>query len=49
MRYLSRIETDWERWAVSEDADIVELERHPILPTTPELIKIAEAYDLPVF
>ncbi|MDQ3896904.1 MAG: hypothetical protein M3326_06590 [Actinomycetota bacterium] len=49
IRYLSRIETDWECWAVFDDVDIVELERHPILPTTPELIKTAEVYDLRVF
>lgn len=49
MRYLSRIETAWECWAVFDDADITELERHPVLRTTPELVRIAELYELTVF
>lgn len=49
LRYLSRIETGWECWAVFDDVDIEELERHPILETTPELLTVAEAYGLRVF
>lgn len=49
IRYLSRMDTDWECWAVFEDEEMTEVERHPILPTTPELLKTAEAYDLIVF
>ena len=49
LRYLSRIETGWECWAVFDDVDIEELERHPILETTPELLTVAESYGLRVF
>ncbi len=49
IRYLSRIETAWECWAVFDDEEIVELERHPILRTTPELVEVAECYGLTVF
>jgi len=49
LRYLSRIETGWECWAVFDDVDIEELERHPILETTPKLLTVAESYGLRVF
>jgi len=49
LRYLSRIETGWECWAVFDDVDIEELERHPILEITPELLTVAESYGLRVF
>ena len=49
LRYLSRVDTGWECWAVFDDVDIEELERHPILETTPELLTVAESYGLRVF
>jgi len=49
IRYLSRIDTNWECWAVYDDVTITELERHPVLRTTPELLTVADTYELTVF
>ena len=42
--YVSWIDKAWECWAVFDDVEIEELERHPILETTPELLTVAESY-----
>jgi hypothetical protein len=46
VRYLSRLNTDWECWAVFDDVPIVELNRKPILPTDEALLRIAKSYSL---
>lgn len=49
VRYLSRLNSDWECWAVFEHAQIEEVERKPILRTDAGLANIARLYDLTVF
>jgi hypothetical protein len=49
VRYLSRLNTDWECWAVFDHAEIDELERKPILRSDRDLAKVARLYDLTVF
>jgi hypothetical protein len=48
IRYLSRLDTEWECWAVFDDAGLVEVEREPITRQHPELLSIARAYKLTV-
>lgn len=49
VRYLSRLNSDWECWAVFEHAQTRELERKPILRSDRDLAKVARLYDLTVF
>jgi len=41
--------SDWECWAVFDDIAIAELERHPILRSSPGLEEVKKLYDLEVF
>lgn len=49
IRYLSRLNTDWECWAVFHDVEIREITREPIERENPALEAIARHYDLRVF
>jgi hypothetical protein len=49
IRYLSRLNTDWECWAAFHDVDIVEKEREPITRQNPALLSIAKSFELTVF
>ncbi len=46
IRYLSRLNTDWECWAVFDDVPMVELSRRPILPSDEALLSVAKGYRL---
>ena len=46
IRYLSRIDTKWELWAVFNDVPIEPVETRPILPQTDELRKVANEFGL---
>jgi hypothetical protein len=48
IRYLSRLNTDWECWAVFHDVEVVEREREPIMRQDPALLSIARAFGLTV-
>ena len=48
IRYTSRLGAGYECWAVFEDAIIHEIERRPILPTDPDLLRVAHQYTLTV-
>lgn len=48
IRYLSRSSTDWECWAVFDRADILEVERHPILKSDALLNQVAALYGLTI-
>ena len=49
VRYLSRLSSDWECWAVFENAPLVEQERRPILRHDEALSHVAGLYGLTVF
>jgi len=49
IRYLSRLNTDWECWAVFHDVGIRELAREPIERANPALVSVAREFDLTVF
>lgn len=49
IRYLSRLSTDWECWAVFEEVALQEHERRPILRHDQALTRVAELYGLTVF
>jgi hypothetical protein len=49
VRYLSRLNTDWECWAVFHDVEIKEIAREPIEREHPALKTIARHFDLRVF
>jgi len=49
VRYASRLDSDWECWAVFEDVELEETTRHSVLSTDAELLKIADLYGLKVF
>lgn len=49
IRYLSRLNTDWECWAVFHDVEIKEIAREPIERENPALVAIAKHFDLLVF
>jgi hypothetical protein len=49
VRYLSRLNNDWECWAVFDDVDILELNRQPILREDPALLSVANHYGIRVF
>jgi len=46
VRYLSRLNTDWECWAVFDDVAIAELNRRPILAGDEALVRVAKVYGL---
>ena len=48
IRYLSRLDTEWECWAVFDDVGLLETEREPITRQHPALRSIARAYKLTV-
>lgn len=48
IRYLSRLNTDWECWAVFGRTDIHELARHSIFKTDENLLRVAERFGLRV-
>ncbi|HEY1457869.1 MAG TPA: RES domain-containing protein [Solirubrobacteraceae bacterium] len=48
IRYLSRLNSDWECWAVFDHVGIEELARHPILREDEALKRIAKLYRLTV-
>lgn len=48
IRYLSKVESEHECWAVFDDADFVELERRPILEHDPDLCEVSQMYDIKV-
>jgi hypothetical protein len=49
IRYLSRMDTDWECWAVFDDWELEEVARLPILLSDLELQAVARRYELTVF
>jgi hypothetical protein len=49
IRYLSRLSSDWECWALFEDVLLEEQERRPILRDDEALSRVAELYGLTVF
>lgn len=49
IRYLSRLDSRWECWAVFEGVPIEELVRLPIFREDESLAKVAEIYGLTVF
>lgn len=48
IRYLSRLNSDWECWAVFDDVAITEINRRPLLPSDEALRSVADGYDLTV-
>ncbi len=48
IRYLSRVCSDWECWAVFHDVDIVAVETVPIQREMRELREVADTFDLVV-
>lgn len=48
IRFLSRLDTRWECWAVFDDVGLVETEREPISRQHPALRTIASSYELTV-
>lgn len=49
IRYLSRLNTQWECWAVFHDVDIREISREPIERGNPSLTAVAREFGLTVF
>lgn len=49
VRYLSRLSSAWECWALFEDVGLEEQERRPILSNDEALLQVAELYGLTVF
>lgn len=49
IRYLSRLNTDWECWAVFHDVQIEEKSRQPIERENPVLRSVAKEFGLTVF
>jgi hypothetical protein len=49
IRYLSRLNTSWECWAVFDRVKLTELERRPILQGDEALAGVASTYGLRVF
>jgi hypothetical protein len=49
IRYLSRVCSEWECWAVFEDIDLVPHETKPITLDIPELQRVAKQFELAVF
>lgn len=48
VRYLSRLDTEWECWAVFDDVGLAEVERGPITRQNPDLLSIARDHSLTV-
>lgn len=48
IRYLSRVASTWECWAIFGDADLTEVERKPITAQMPALLEVARSYGLVV-
>lgn len=48
IRYLSRLDSKWECWAVFDDVGITEIEREPITRQNPDLLSISRSYELTV-
>lgn len=49
VRYLSRLNSDWECWAVFDRVQLEELERKPLLEGDAELSAVASLFNLRVF
>jgi hypothetical protein len=49
IRFCSRLNTEWECWAVFEDVLPGEKERKSILPQDQALLRVAELYKLQIF
>jgi hypothetical protein len=49
IRYLSRLSTEWECWALFEDVALEEQERRPVRHDDQALSRIASLYGLTVF
>ncbi len=49
MRYLSRLSSEWECWALFENVTLDEQERRPIPRDDEALLRIADLYGLTVF
>jgi len=49
IRYLSRLNTEWECWAVFHDVETKELSRQPIEREHPDLTAIARSFGIRVF
>ncbi len=49
LRYMSKIQNDWECWAVFDDAPLEVVDTMPITLDMPELIDIANRYGLRIF
>jgi hypothetical protein len=49
LRYLSRLDSDWECWAIFDDVPLTEKERKAITLDIPELGAVAEQFGLLVF
>lgn len=46
IRYLSRLDSGWELWAVFDDVDLDVVAKRPILPQDPALVRVADLYGL---
>ena len=49
IRYLSRLDSAWECWAVFDRVDLLELESRALTPTDEAVQSVAVAYGLTVF
>ncbi len=49
IRYLSRIDSDWELWAVFHDVPLEPIETRPIVREAEPLRKIAADFGLTVY
>jgi RES domain len=48
IRYKSRLDSDWECWAVFHDVELIAVETRPLLKATPELQEVARLYGLTI-
>lgn len=48
IRYLSRLDSEWECWAVFDEVTVVELERETIARQHEDLRSVARSFDLTV-
>jgi len=46
VRYLSRLNTRWECWAIFDDVPIDEINRRPILRADEDFVRVARSYGL---
>ncbi len=49
IRYLSRLSSEWECWALFDDVSLDELQRRPIARDESTLTRVAELYGLTIF